>query len=220
MSAPTNAPSLNEGLDEITRSSPAQPMAVLEHGIDQIRRSGVAPGLQVGDPAPDFTLSDQIGRSVHLADLLAQGPVVVVFYRGDWCPYCNLTLHSLQQHLDAIEAAGAKLIAISPQSPDHSLSLAERHELRFSVLSDPDQKTIRAYRLQFTLPPDNQDLFLKPFGNDLRRQNADGTWNLPVPGTFIVVRSGIIGARFVDADFRRRMEPSEIVEALRHLHES
>lgn len=219
-SASTDTPSLNEGLNEIKRSTPPEVTAVLDHGVAQIRRTGIAPGLQVGAPAPDFALFDQLGQAVRLAGLLARGPVVLVFYRGEWCPYCNLTLHSLQQHLDAIEAAGARLVAISPQTPDHSLSLAERHQLRFSVLSDPDQETIRAYRLQYTLPPDNQELFLTVFGNDLRRQNADGTWNLPVPGTFIIDQNGIIQASFVDADYRRRMEPSDVLAAVRNLQEA
>jgi peroxiredoxin len=112
------------------------------------------------------------------------------------------------------------LVAISPQSPDHSLSLAERHGLQFSVLSDPGQETIGAYRLRYTLPPDNQELFVTVFGNDLRRQNADGTWNLPVPGTFIVDSDGIIRARFVNPDYRRRMEPSELLASLRTLQEA
>ena len=212
-----DATSLHEQLTSIKHATPNEVTAVLDRGIEEICSSGVAPGLVVGDRAPDFTLSDQLGRLVRLAEILAQGPVILVFYRGDWCPYCNLTLRSLQQHLDEIKAAGASVVAVSPQSPDHSLGLAERHELGFSVLSDPDQSTIRAYRLQFTLPPVNRELFLTAFGNDLRQQNADGTWNLPVPGTFIIDRAGIIRARFVDADYRRRMEPSDILAALREL---
>jgi peroxiredoxin len=213
-SASTTPSSLSAALAEYQASAPAEVTAIIDRGIDEIRQSGAAPGLQVGDHAPDFTLPDQLGREVHLADRLAHGPVVIVFYRGDWCPYCNLTLKSLQDHLETIESLGASLIAISPQAPDKALNLAERHDLRFSVLSDTMQDTIRAYRLQYTLPPDTQDLFVNAFGNDLRHQTADGSWNLPVPGTFVVDRDGIIRARFVDVDYRRRMEPADILATL------
>jgi peroxiredoxin len=214
MSSASTPSSLNEALDQIKHATPAPVTAVLQHGIDQIRASGVSPGLEVGDRTPDFTLPDQLGREVRLSDRLAQGPVVLVFYRGEWCPYCNLTLKALQDKLDEIEAAGATLIAVGPQAPDHALSLTEKHNLRFSVLSDVTQETIRAYQLQFTLPPDNQELFLNTFGNDLRQENADGSWSLPVPGAFIIGRDGTIRARFVDADYRARMEPAEILAAL------
>jgi peroxiredoxin len=211
---PSTTPfSLDAALAELRGSAPAEVAAVLDRGIDEIRASGAAPGLQLGDQAPDFALPDQLEREVHLVERLARGPVVLVFYRGEWCPYCNLTLRYLQDHLDAIESLGASLIAISPQSPDQALTLAERHDLRFSVLSDTTQEVILAYRLQYTLPPDTQEL-MNTFGNDLRRQTADGSWNLPVPATFVVDRDGIIRARFVDADFRTRMEAADILAAL------
>jgi peroxiredoxin len=215
---PSTPPSsLDAALAELRNAASAEATTVLDRGIDEIRQSGAAPGLQVGDPAPDFTLPDQLGREVHLADQLAQGPVVLVFYRGEWCPYCNLTLKHLQDHLAAIERLGAGLIAISPQTPDKARTLAERHTLRFSVLSDAMQDAIRAYRLQYTLPPDTQDLYVHTFGNDLRRQTADGSWNLPVSGTFVVDRAGIIRARFVDADYRRRVEAADILAVLADL---
>jgi peroxiredoxin len=214
MPASITPSSLNAALTEYQSSAPAEATAVIDRGIDEIRESGIAPGLQVGERAPDFVLPDQLGLDVRLAERLAQGPVLLVFYRGEWCPYCNLTLKYLQDHLDAIEGVGAHLIAISPQSPDHALSLTERHDLRFSVLSDTTQDTIRAYRLQYTLPPETQDLYVNAFGNDLRHQTADGSWNLPVSGTFVIDRDGIIRARFVDIDYRRRMEPADILAAL------
>lgn len=215
MSTTSASPSsLDAALAELRDSAPAEVAAVLDRGIDEVRQSRVAPGLQIGEHAPDFTLPDQLGREIQLSDRLRRGPVVLVFYRGEWCPYCNLTLKSLQDHLDAIERLGAGLIAISPQTLDHALSLAERHLVRFSVLSDVTQETIGAYRLQYTLPPDSQDLYVNVFDNDLRRQTADGSWNLAVPGTFVVDRDGTIRARFVDADYRRRAEPTDVLAVL------
>ncbi|MGI8827364.1 MAG: peroxiredoxin-like family protein [Chloroflexota bacterium] len=212
--SPTSPPTLNGALDEINRATPDEVRRVLDRGIDEVRDSGVAPGLQIGDHAPDFALPNQLGQDVALAGRLAQGPVVLVFYRGDWCPFCNLTLVHLQRNIEAIEAAGASLIAISPQAPDRSLTLAERHGLRFSVLSDTSQETIRAYRLHYTLASSNQELYLNAFAIDLRQQNADGTWDLPAAGTFILDRGGIIRARFVNTDYRTRMEPAAILNAL------
>jgi peroxiredoxin len=143
--------------------------------------------------------------------------VVLVFYRGDWCPFCNLTLRALQNELDELHALGARLLAVSPQSPDHALSLTEKHELGFPVLSDRDQSTIAAYRLQYLVPPDLQVLYAEKFGNDLREQNADGTWRLPVPATFVIDRDGVIRARFVDPDHTKRMEPADVLAAVAQL---
>jgi peroxiredoxin len=140
-----------------------------------------------------------------------------VFYRGDWCPFCNLTLHRLQHQLAGLRELGGYLIAISPQAPDHALPLAEKHGLALSVLTDLTQETIAAYHLRYTVPPTLQELFVNKLGNDLREQNADGSWHLPVPGTFVIDHDGIIRARFVDADFRRRTEPADLLAAVRQL---
>jgi peroxiredoxin len=142
------------------------------------------------------------------------GPVVLSFYRGEWCPYCNLELRALQSALSRFKAYGASVIAISPQTPDHSLSVAEKKPLAFEVLSDVDQAVIRAYRLQFTVSADIKDLYLNTFHNDLSAQAADGSWDLPIPATFVIDRAGIIRARHVSADYRTRMDPVEIEAAL------
>ena len=141
------APTLGEQLDAISAAIPEPIGMRIDAGVAEIAASRVAPGLAVGDRAPGFSLPDALGRTVSLADLLVEGPVVTVFYRGEWCPYCNLQLHALQEALPAIRELDASLVAISPQAPDHSLSLIEKHALAFPVLSDLDQETIRSYRL-------------------------------------------------------------------------
>ncbi len=208
---------LSDSLANIAAATPAPIASAFDAAVGELAVSGDAAGLEVDDRAPDFALPDQLGRTVSLSDRLADGPVALVFYRGDWCPYCNLTLHALQAELESLRKLGADLIAISPQAPDHALTLAEKHGLGFSVLSDLVQQTIAAYRLRYTLPPQLQELYLNQFVNDLRQQNADGSWNLPVPGTFLIDRDGIIRARFVDADYRRRTEPADLLEAIREL---
>lgn len=209
----TARPSLADGLAEVAAATPAAVAAAFDDANLQLAASGSAAGLQLGDDAPRFVLPDQLGRALSLEEQLARGPVVLVFYRGDWCPYCNLTLRHLQAELGAIRAAGAELIAISPQAPSRALTLAEKHALEFPVLSDIDQATIAAYRLRYTVPAAVQSLY-QGFGNDLREQNADGSWSLPVPGTFVIDAAGVVRARFVDADFTHRMEPGDIVGVL------
>jgi peroxiredoxin len=210
-------PALQPQLDEITANIPDAIRSRIDAGVADIDSSGIAPGLAVGDHAPNFTLPDALGQHVTLADLLGQGPVVVVFYRGEWCPYCNIQLRGLQEALPRFRELGASLVAISPQAPDHSLSLTAKHDLVFSVLSDLDQEVIRAYKVQFTLAGDLEDLQVNVFQNDPRKQNADNSRSLPVPATYVIDRDGIVRAAFVSPDWRVRAEPADVVAVLRSL---
>jgi peroxiredoxin len=210
-------PSTREQLEKMRASIPEPIATRIDDGAAEIDKSGVAPGLVVGDYAPNFSLPDALGEPVTLADLLVQGPVVVTFYRGEWCPYCNVQVRGLQAILPRLRELGASLVAISPQAADHSLTLTEKHELTFPVLSDLDQDVIRAYRVQFTLAGDLEDLQVNVFQNDPANQNADHTRSLPVPATFVIDRDGIVRAAFVSADWRYRPEPSDIVAVLEAL---
>ena len=172
-------------------------------------------GLRVGEEAPDFDLPDATGKQVRLGDLLDRGPVVLSFQRGEWCPYCNLELHTWQGLLDQVTATGAQLVAVSPQRPTNALSLTEKHELGFPVLSDVDQTAIRAYRLRYELPAALKDVYANAFGVDLSMQNADGSWTLTVPATFVVDQLRRIRFAFANTDWRVRAEPAEVLAALR-----
>jgi peroxiredoxin len=205
---------LSHELAEMAGRSPAPIAERITHGLAEVATSGVAPGLQLGASAPNFTLPNTLGQSVELAQRLRSGPVVLAFYRGAWCPYCSVTLRALQVALPRFKAHAASLIAISPQAPDRSLTLAEKHALEFDVLSDVDQSVIRDYRVQFTVPADIKDLYLNTFHNDLSTQTADGSWALPVPATFVIDRTGVIRARHVAVDYRTRMDPDDIETAL------
>ncbi len=182
--------------------------------MEQVDKNKIAPGLDLGARAPEIRLPDIYEKEVSLNAQLAAGPVVLTFFRGDWCPICNLQLRALQRALPDIRAAGASLLAVTPQSMTHTLSLAEKAELEFTLLSDADQQVIREYRLQFLLPSEVQQIYLGVYGLDLGKQNADGSWNLPVPGTFIIDQKGVIRRRHVTADFTHRMEPDDVIEAL------
>jgi peroxiredoxin len=207
-------PALADELNLITANIPSAIADRIQTGTDEVTASNVAPGLAVGDTAPDFTLTDAVGHHVSLSELLATGPVVVTFYRGEWCPYCNLQLHALQQALPEITAAGATLVAISPQAPDQALTLTEKHDLAFPVLSDLDQSVSDAYKVRFDLTGELEDLQVNVFQNDPAEQNADGRRSLPVPATFVVDRDGTVRFASVNADWRVRVEPAEILAAL------
>lgn len=198
---------------ETAAATPTSIAATFDEANRELTARGTAPGLDIGDRAPECALADQLGRVVSFGEQLAHGPVVIVFYRGNWCPYCNLTLRALQLELETIRAHDAQLLAVSPQTPDNALTLTEKHGIEFPVLSDVSQATIAACGLRYAVPAVLQQLYLK-FGNDLRERNADCTWSLPVPATFVVNRRGVIRARFVEMDFTKRLEPADIVSAL------
>jgi peroxiredoxin len=170
--------------------------------------------LAVGDRAADFELPNAHGRRIRLADQLERGPVVLTFYRGVWCPFCNLHLRGLQQALPEIEALQASLLAISPQLPDCSQAIIDKNGLAFEVLSDLNSTVASAYGITFTLPATDQALFLE-VGNDLRKANGDSSWVLPAPATFVVAADGTIHHARVDPDYTSRITADEILSALR-----
>jgi peroxiredoxin len=210
---------LNQGLAALTDELgvPQDVTDVITRELRAVEQAGAAPGLSVGDEAPDFELPDATGRQVRLSDLLRDGPVVLSFYRGDWCPYCNLTLRTWQGRLDDLTSTGSQFVAVTPQRPSNALSLTEKHQLAFPVLSDETQDVIRAYKLHFDLPAPLKDLYGNAWGLDLTQQNADGSWSLPVPGTFVVDRDRKIRFAFASADYRVRAEPDDVLAAVRSL---
>ena len=172
--------------------------------------------ISTGATAPDFTLPNATGATVQLSQLLSQGPVVLSFYRGQWCPYCNLELRALQQALPDITAAGATLVAVSPQTPDNSLSTVEKNELTFEVLSDVGNRVAQDYGLVFQLPENLRPIYAG-FGIDVPAHNGDDTFHLPIAATYVIATDGTVTHAFVDADYTKRLDPSEIQAALQAL---
>lgn len=188
--------------------------ATMDRATQELTHSGIVEqSLQVGDKAPNFALPNAVGETVQLQDLLKAGPVVIAFYRGQWCPYCNLELRALQQHVGEIKALGATLVAISPQTPDNSLSTREKNELTFEVLSDVGNRVAKQFGLVFTLPEELRPIY-QHLGIDLPAHNGDDTFELPLAATYIVAADGTIVHAFVDADYTKRLDPQEIVAAL------
>lgn len=198
------------------KASPAT-VATMQGGVADVRSTGIeATALGVGATAPDFTLPDVDGTSVRLSELLGHGPVVVVFYRGAWCPYCNLQLRAYQRLLPQLKASGASLVAISPQLPDGSLSTREKGSLEFPVLSDVGLVVAKAFGVAYEVPPAVQAMSLG-FGNDLAVKNGTGGWMLPIPATYVIARDARVALAHVDADYTVRLEPDAVLAALAQL---
>ncbi|WP_395750473.1 peroxiredoxin-like family protein [Prosthecobacter sp.] len=173
--------------------------------------------LQPGHTAPDFILPNVDGRSVRLYSELKKGPVVLVFYRGGWCPYCNIHLRGFQKLLAEFNAAGAQVVAISPQLPDQSLSTLKKDELAFPVLSDVALSTARAFGVAFELPKALLDLYAD-FEVVLDDVNGEeGAKELPMPATFVIRADRTLAYAHVEADFTRRSEPLEVLNLVREL---
>lgn len=195
---------------------PADKFAVMQANIEALRKSGITNSmLKKGARAPEVKLGNARGETIDLANLLKSGPVIVNFYRGGWCPYCNLELRAYQKLLPEITSAGASLVAISPERPDASLSTAEKNELTFEVLSDVGQKVGRAFGLVYDLS-DELNAIYKGFGNDLSAVNdTPGEWALPVPATYVIGRDGTILYANADVDYQYRADPAEVLAVLK-----
>jgi len=194
---------------------PPSVIETMHRATAELIASGAATrALKAGDTAPVFTLNDPDGRPVSSAALLARGPLVVSFYRGVWCPYCNMELQALQATLSAFEALGAGLVAISPQTAPNSRKSMRQNELGFPILSDTHNDVAAAFGLRFELPDYLVDLY-KGLKNDLPTFNGDPSWTLPMPARYVIGQDGTILYAEVNPDYTRRPEPEAMLPALR-----
>lgn len=203
-------------LEFMSKASPEVRAAMARADMELAARGVTRRSVQAGEGAPDFSLPDVRGGYVHLRSLLTKGPVVASFYRGGWCPYCNLELRALQAILPEIRRLGAELVAISPQTPDGSLSTAEKNSLTFAVLCDKGAFTAKAYGIAFDLSEELRPIYTRS-GHALPDMNGDDSWLLPIPATYVIDRDGVVTLVFVDVDYRNRLEPAEIICALQAL---
>ena len=165
-----------------------------------------------GEAMPQFLLPDETGRLVSLAALLVQGPVAVMFYRGHWCPYCRLNVRAVVQAIDRIRAVGAQVVAIMPETQTYAEKFKAEGEVPFPVLTDLDNGYALSLNLAIWLGTEIQHLLAH---QDLASFHGNDGWVLPIPATFVVGRDGLVKARFVDPDFRKRMEVDDLVAALK-----
>lgn len=189
---------------------------VLTRDMERVQASGVIDGaLKVGQPAPEFTLPDAFGKEVSLKTLLAKGPVVISFYRGEWCPFCNIELRGLEEALGKMKELGATLIAISPEKPDHGIISAEKNKLTFPVLSDYGNRVARQFGIVFQIGQELKEFSKNVFKNDLALRNGEDSYELPVPATYVIDAEGVIRFAHVDVDYMTgRAEPQAIISAL------
>ncbi len=194
---------------------PADRQAIMERHIEQLRNGVIARTmLKVGDHAPPIVLRNATGEIVDIGELRKKGPVIVTFYRGGWCPYCNLELKAFQEVLPEINAAGASLAAISPEKPDDTLSTAEKNALAFVVLSDVGQKIGRAFGLVYQFTDELRSAY-REFGLDIPAHNgAPDEWALPISATYVIDRDGTIIYAYTDVDYRDRADPRDVLDLL------
>ena len=210
---------LQDKLDAIGASfanrAPPHIIAAMKQATADLVATGQAGrALKVGDRAPDFTLLGPDGKDVSSRDLLARGPLVITFYRGVWCPYCNAELQALQEALPDIAAVRGSLVAISPENAANSRKSTRQNELSFPILTDKGNEVAAAFGLRFRLP-DELIAIYKGFGNDLAVVNGEPSWTLPMPGRFVVAPDGMIAFAEVNPDYTRRPDPADMMPALR-----
>jgi len=211
--------SLQKEIDKKRASSkiPDSARMTMAQATEELRKSGIIDkALSKGDQYIDLELPNINGAKVKLSEKLKDGPIILTFYRGGWCPYCNMQLKAYQDHLDQFTAAGGQLIAISPESMDSASDTVNKHEIKFEILSDKLNTEARKYGLVFKLSKELKDVYLK-FGLDLEKNQGNDSWELPVPATYIIDKNGKIVYSFLNVDYVQRAEPSEIVKVLESL---
>ena len=200
-----------------TRLAPPAAVEALHRSVDELIASGAPDrALKVGDVAPQFTLPDPDGNPVSSNALLATGPLVVTFYRGVWCPYCNYDLTALEEARSEIEARGATLVAISQQLAPNSRKSQRQNGLGFPILGDHGGEVAAQFGLRWTLP-DYLRVAHKMLGADLPQFNGEDSWTLPMPARYVIAQDGTIAYAEVNADYTKRPEPSAIFPVLERL---
>jgi peroxiredoxin len=204
---------LNEQKEGFNAKADSAKKRAYEEGIQAVINAQITiNALQKGEKAQDFTLTNATGEQISLYQELKKGPVILMWYRGGWCPYCNLTLRAMQSMLPAFKAGGAQLFAITPETPDKSLSTAEKNELQYEILTDKDNTVARNYGVVFKLTDDVKKYYEDGFG--LSEYNGNDKGELPLAATYVIGTDGIVTFAFLDADYRNRAEPIEVLNAL------
>lgn len=198
-------------------NAPPQISEIMHRATDELIATGQAGrARKAGDRFPEFTLTDSEGQLVRSRDVLMKGPLVVSFYRGVWCPYCNMELQALEEALPQIRARGATLVVISPQTAPNSRKSQRQNKLSFPILTDTKSELAQALGIRFALPDYLVELY-KSFGNDLPLINDNPAWVLPMPSRYVVGIDGIIAYSEVNPDYTQRPDPSELLPVLDRL---
>ncbi len=197
--------------------SSADAQKVFESAIDDLRKSEMMSDvLKTGSKAPDFKLFNQRGKLIQLSKLLSKGPVVLTFYRGSWCSYCNQELKALHKILPRLNDFGATLVAVTPELSSGLQKTARLIGSDFSLLSDVNSKVSKAYKLVYRLP-DNVNVLYKGFGIDLDKANGENSQSLPLAATYLIDTDGKIQFDFIEADYKQRVNKDQLLASLKSL---
>jgi peroxiredoxin len=200
-----------------TNLAPPAAVEALHRSVNELIASGAQnQALKAGDLAPEFTLPDVDGNPVSSKALLAKGPLVVTFYRGAWCPFCNLDLSAVEEARSEIEARGASLVAISQQTSPNSRKSQRQNGLGFPILGDHGGEIAARFGVRWTLPGYLREV-QKALGADLTQFNGEDSWTLPMPARYVVAQDGVIAYAEVNADYTRRPDPSAMFPVLEQL---
>ena len=205
---------LKELADNSIKRHPGAAQDIMRKAIEDLEATDILKhAVKTGDKFPDFTLPNAQGKTITLSEQLQKGKVVITFYRGGWCPYCNLELKAFQEVLPQIKEKGATLIAITPETPDNSLSTKEKNELDFEVLTSENNELARSLNLVFKLPEALTELYGK-FGIDLLESQGNDANELPIAATYIIDQNGEVSYHFLSEDYKLRADPEVIIAAL------
>lgn len=211
---PTLSQLLKEKADASKTRLPAEARRKYAQGIEEVKATGIEQSArQVGDAAIDAQLSGWDGNSVRLSELWSQGPIVLMWYRGGWCPYCNIQLRAMQQSMDKIENAGARLVVLTPELPEKAKETSAANDLDIVALHDKDNRVARKYGLVFKLP----EVIVPAYRDKLKlpEYNGNDAMELPLAATYVIDRTGKITYAFLDADYKHRAEPAEVIKAVK-----
>lgn len=202
---------LNATYTDFHTNGPKELTSIIRDGTSSIKSTfDPSTAIQPGQKLPSFSLTDAHGRTVTSQDLLSKGPVILLFYRGAWCPFCNLTLQAYQQHLEDFRKRGVQFVAITGEVPDTSITSVEKHDLKYPVLSDVGLKLARQLGIVWKQPADMDNIFnfLKI---DWKKDYAVDEKELPIPTTIFVGKDGVVKEVFAEANFHERLEPEAAV---------
>ena len=209
--------SMNERLalfvESVRRIRPASE-AVVDRLVARLRRHNAGENApKPGDPMPLFVLPDETGHLVSLTDLLAQGPVVVTFHRGHWCPYCRISINTLAKAQLRIQALGARMVAIVPDRQQFAAEMKQESGVNFPILTDMDNGYAMSLNLAIWVGAEMKE-YMTSIGRNLPDYQGNDSWILPIPATFVVAQDGRVRACFTDPDYRQRMTIEDLIAAL------
>ena len=203
---------------KIEGSMPQENISIMHQATKDLQATGIGEGiLKIGDKAPEFSLPNQEGKIISSNELLSKGHLVITFYRGLWCPYCNLDLSNLKRYKSQLDAQNATMLSISPQKPEFNQKIIEQQRLNFDLLSDTENTIASQFGLRWTMVDPLKSLYKDTFGIKLPDYNGDNSWTLPIPARFIIGTDGIIKYAEYSIDYTKRPNPDVLVEALENL---